>query len=409
MKKEEEKLLTARVIRVEDTFSSFLGYMPNPDEILRDTGERISVYREMRTDPRIKSLLKVFKSMALSYPVNLKQGTSKEAVFSYCKETLSQSLFYRLEKRLLSAVEYGFSVVELVWSLADGEWVPADMVLRKPERFVFDAEGGLKYRSGSGELVDLYEQPYKWLVYRHDKDAENPYGTSALKSCYWPWKFKKAGAQFWLMAAEKFAVPSILALFDTTEPEDRIRERALRLSELLSTVQSGSGAALANIRDVKLLSAPEKVSEFRTLMDWCDTQMAYGIVYQSLAVQEAEYGTRAQAEVHRDVLSSVAKAECIEMAEVLQRLVDWVVVLNFGPEEVSPQVEFDLKEKATWQQVMEALDRGVPVSRDAIYGRYGIPEPVSEEDAFVRNAGATAISGIALADTGKKKVRAFLI
>lgn len=405
MKRQDEKLLTARVIRVEDTFSSFLGYMPNPDEVLRDTGERITVYREMRTDPRIKSLLKVFKSAVLAYPPVVQQAQAREAVYGFCRERLDQSLFYRLEKRLLSAVEYGFSAVELVWELdSEGYWVPVDTVLRKPERFVFDAEGNLKYRTPTGELVNLYEQPYKWLVYRFDKDAENPYGTSALKSCYWPWKFKKAGAQFWLMAAEKFSVPSILALFDTSEPEDRIRERALRLSELLSTVQSGSGAALANIKDVKLLSSPEKVSEFRTLLEWCDTQIAYGIVYQSLAVQEAEYGTRSQAEVHQDILSSVARSECLELVEAFQRLVDWVVELNFGSEEATPRIQFDFRVQASWDQVVQAMDRAVPVSRAALYERYGIPKPTSEEDAFLKPSGGP-LGGIELADTDKKKAR----
>jgi phage gp29-like protein len=257
-----------------------------------------------------------------------------------------------------------------------------------------------------GELIDLYDQAYKWLVYRFDKDAENPYGTSVLKSCYWPWKFKKAGAQFWLMAAEKFSVPSILALFDSSEPEERLRERALRLSELLSTVQSGSGAALANIKDVKLLSTPEKVSEFKTLMEWCDTQIAYGIVYQSLAVQEAEYGTRAQAEVHKDILSSVARAECLELSEVFQRLVDWIVELNFGTQVVSPRIQFDFREPASWQQLVEAVDRNIPVSKSAIYERYGIPEPVNAEDEFIKPS-TNPLSAIELADTGtgKKKAR----
>lgn len=405
--KAKTEQLSLRVIPAPDLFSSFVGYMPNPDEVLRDTGERISVYREMRTDPRIKSLLALVKSSVLEYVPRIEQGDARPAVAEFVGKAIDQTLLYALEKRLLSAVDYGYSVVELVWKNDDGWWLPDDVVLRKPERFVFDADGRLKYKDiSTGELIDLYDQAYKWLVYRYDKDAENPYGTSALKSCYWAWKFKKAGSQFWIMAAEKFSVPSILALFDTSEPEDKIRERALHLSELLSTVQSGSGAALANIKDVKLLTSPEKVSEFRSLMEWCDQQISYGITGQSLATQEAEFGSRAQASVHSDVLKTLAKGVCRELSEVLQRLVSYVVELNYGPGEVEPLIRFDLEEHATWDELVEAIDRGIPVSKNALYNRYGVPKPANDDDAFIRQA-ATAVDPLALAmaDESKKKVR----
>lgn len=403
----DQKTLSMRVLTVDAALSSFMGYMPNPDEVLRDTGERITVYREMRTDPRIKSLIALVKSTILAFAPRIEQADSTPQVYDQVLLSIPQSLLYSLEKRLLSAIEYGFSVVEVVWKNRDGWWVVEDVVLRKPERFAFDAEGRLKYRDPqSAELRDLYNQAYKWLVFRYDKDAENPYGTSALKSCYWAWKFKKAGSQFWIMAAEKFSVPSILALFDTTEPEDKIRARALDLSQMLSTVQSGSGAALANIKDVKLLTSPEKVSEFRSLMEWCDQQMSYGITGQSLATQEAEYGSRAQASVHRDTLTLLAKGACRDLSEVLQRLISYVVELNFGPDETEPQIRFDLDEHTTWEELMQAIDRGIPVSKQALYTRYGVPEPGGEEDVFVKppQSGMDPLS-LAMADAGKKKAR----
>ena len=120
------------------------------------------------------------------------------------------------------------------------------------------------------------------------------------------------------MATEKFSVPSILALFETQEGEDKARQRATELAKALGEVSSGSGAALANIKDVKVLSVDGKLSEFKALMDWCDTQIAYAIVYQSLAVQEAENGTRAQAEVHADTFLAATKQTCRDITPVLE-------------------------------------------------------------------------------------------
>jgi hypothetical protein len=239
----DEATLTVRVIKIDD-FRAFLGFMPNPDEVLRDAGKSIETYRLMKADARIKSLLRVAKAEILNYPLSLEQGKAEDSVYEGVKEGLDEAFLYEAEKRLLTAMDYGYSCVELLWKNDAGLWKPVDAVQRKPERFVFDMEGRLKHRSMSG-LVDLYTQAYKWLVYRFDKDAENHYGTSALKACYWPWAFKKAGAEFWLMAAEKFAVPSILALFESSKREEDIREKALELSEMLSSIQSGSGGAVA--------------------------------------------------------------------------------------------------------------------------------------------------------------------
>lgn len=394
--------LTARVIRLDDSISSIMGYMPNPDEVLRDAGEAISIYREMKIDGRVKSLLTVAKSAVLNYPVRLDAASSRKAVMDEVRRCLEGFPLENVVKRLLSAMDYGYSAVELIWKNDSGWWRPSDVVARKPERFSFDQDGRLKHRTRDGILLDLYSQSYKWLVWRHDKDAENPYGTSVLKACYWPWKFKKAGLEFWLMATEKFSVPSILALFETQDGPDKARERAAELARALGDVSSGSGAALANIKDVKTISIDGKLSEFKSLMDWCDTQIAYAIVYQSLAVQEAENGTRAQAQVHADTFLSATKQTCRDIAPVLQQVVDWIVELNFGPGEESPQVQFDLSDYASWAVVKDAIGLGVPVSLSTLYDRYGLPKPEGDADGFVQ-AAAPPVPPLAFADDVKKK------
>jgi phage gp29-like protein len=381
----DRKVLEARVIKTDELYSTFVGYMINPDEVLRDTGEAFTIYREMKTDARVKSLLSVAKAAILNYPLRLERGEASDAVMAVAERAVGSLPLYEPTKRLLSGIDYGYAVVELVWKNEDGWWLPDDAVLRRPERFSFDADGRLKYRR-LGELVDLYGLAYKWLVYRHDKDAENPYGTPVLKACYWPWKFKKAGLEFWLMACERFSVPSILALFESTEGEDKLRDRALAISDMLSQMSSGSGAALANVKDVKTLELTGALSEFRALMDWCDTQIAYGIVQQSLAVQEAQNGTRAQAQVHEDVFLATAKLTARELASVLQSIIAWTVELNFGPGQAAPIVAFDLADHATFMELMKAIELGVPVSRSSLYERYGLPEPEDEDDAYTGTA-----------------------
>jgi hypothetical protein len=46
-------VLTTQIIR--DDFSRVLSYMPNPDDVAVGSSAAYQTYREMRTDPRIKS------------------------------------------------------------------------------------------------------------------------------------------------------------------------------------------------------------------------------------------------------------------------------------------------------------------------------------------------------------------
>jgi hypothetical protein len=55
---------------------------------------------------------------------------------------------------------------------------------------------------------------------------------------------------------------------------------------------------------------------------------------------------------------------------------------------------------------MTAIDKGIPVSHDAMYSRYGLPEPRDKEDRFIKEKTA---SGFDLSDSNqpansKKKV-----
>jgi len=396
----ERSTLTAQIVTADD-FTRFLGYMPNPDEILRDTGEAVSIYREMKTDPRIKSLLGLLKTAVMNHPFRIRQGEASDDVFSFVSKAPIFRRFSREIRELLSAIDFGFSVSELEWALEHGWWLPTRIISHRPERFVFDSDGGLVWRH-FGELVPLTDE-HKWLVYQFESEAENPYGSSILKACYWAWKFKRAGLEFWLLATEKFSVPSIIALFESQGDEDKLRERAASLSQMLSTMTGGSGGAVANVKQIQPLEMAGSLEMFQTLVDWCDTQMAYGLAGASLAVQEAQNGSRAQAVVHEDMFFESAKGIARDIEPVLQEIIDWMVELNFGPDAVAPSGEFDLDDYASWDEVAAAIDREIPVSKEALYSRYGLPRPADDEDSFLKPATAQAPGGFAFADDGKKK------
>lgn len=377
-----KKRLTAEVISPQEHLHTFLSYMPNPDRILRDTGESMDTYREMLLDGRLRSLLKLRKTSVLNYPWRLTAGEpAAEPIADRVRDFLDNRNLYHEMLEMLSAIELGYSVTEVVWELREGWWVPAKLKGRKQERFRFSPAGGLVYLSPSGDRP--LEETYKFIVHRHDPPAENPYGDAVLKQCYWPWRFKKAGWRFWMTVAEKFGVPTVLAIFETAD-EGEAAERATMLAESLAGIQGDAAVGLANVKSVQALEMRGNVGDFRSLIDAANTELSYAITGQSLATGEAEYGTRSQGEVHETVLREFVKSDARALAHTIQEtLIEWMVDLNFGPDAPRPRFSFELEDYAPWSTVKEAIEVGVPVSRGDLYDRYGLPRPKDEEDAYL--------------------------
>jgi phage gp29-like protein len=397
MKKPDNKTLTTQVI-TDGVLGSVLNYLPNPDDIAPGTFSSYDAYRQMRTDPRIKSLLNKLKTAALNFPVNITQPEGcPDDVFNLVQGFDLWPKLYQKLKRVYSGLDYGFSVSELVWRIENGLYIPDNIITRKPERFAFGRDWTL-YLNEQGTRRPLNE-PYKWLEYHHDTDDENPYGTSVLRCVYWPWMFKRAGYEFWLQATEKFSVKTILAIFKADGNEDTLRERAAAIARQLMTISSGSAAAVGNVDTIHELGMSGDLAGFASLVDACDTQISYGLTGQTIATSKTEGGSLALGEVQADLFYEDAKGIAMEGQALVQKIINWAAELNGYTNITPPAAEVDAERRASFDQVMTAIDHSVAISKDALYDRYGLPRPRDEDDAFLKPEPA----GFALSDSERKK------
>ena len=194
------------------------------------------------------------------------------------------------------------------------------------------------------------------------------------------------------MAAEIVGAPTILALFDV-KGENEAKKRAQELTEMMADWQSGSNGSLANVRDVKVISS--QINDFKTIIDVCDTEIAYALTAQALTTNTAQYGTHAQGETHVQTYDDLIKGDAYLLQQTDQKLVDAFIELNF-PGEVAPEYDIDSADFADWSIIRDAIDRGVPVSLKAIYNKVHVPQPVDEKDSFVK-----AQPSFGFSDTGK--------
>lgn len=388
MAKPTNKELTTQVIT--DNVLNFLSYMPNPDDVASGTFDSYETYRKMRSDPRIKSLLGKIKTLTLNLPLHIVQGEADDKVFDFIKNLPLFRNMQKKMKRMLSSLDYGFSVSELIWKIDGGVYIPDNFITRKPERFHFNYNWDLFLNAVGGNKK--LNQDYKWLIMQHDPDDENPYGTSVLRCVYWAWMFKQAGYDFWLQATEKFSVKSLVALFQADGDENTIRTRASEIAQMLMGISSGSTAAVGNVQSIQDISMSGDLSHFKELVEACDVQICYGLTGQAIATSTTNGGSLALGEVQADLMFEDCKGIALELQSVLQKIIDWTCELNFGADTATPQIVFDVEKRATFDQVLQAIDRKIPVSRSALYSYYALPEPTDEDDAFVREDGGMMLS-----------------
>ncbi len=396
-----------------DQFWNVVQYMPNPNEILTDHKGFVQTIKDMKKDPKIGSHLRMRKDIVASLPWRITQADSPDNVFELIKNNLREKLNWEQDiKEFLSAIEYGYSLSEVLWRERESYWLPDSLKNRKPENirfktFIEESDGGKKSIWLPFWLPEnkVLEDKYKFLVYRNNPEAEDPYGTSDLMMCYWPWRFKQLGWEFWLEAARKCGAPSIVALFDSNDIRDAT-EKAKILSESLAEIEGGSGVALANVKEIQKLEMTGNLQDFQTLINTCNAEISFALTTQTLSTQEGEFGTRAQATVHDSNLLRVCYGDAKALAGTLQCLIDWMVEINFGKNIPSPKGEFDLKAYASLAEVILAIDAGIPVSKSTLYDRYALPQPKDEADVFLKPASLSQPDLIGLSDSKKKlKIR----
>lgn len=383
--------VTSKILNLTG-FRSIMGYAADTSSWLNDVGERESVFDEMRDDPRIESLIKNRKDKVLQMTGSFTESKNKR-VNEACENLLTFNTFYKLNNILLNAVPYGLSACEVLWKFVDGFYIPYNFVPIPRNALSFPQRDGLDFNTPVITQQNIVlDDKRKFIVHRNDDGNLSQWGRPALRSAYGFWKFKQLGVKFWAMAAEIVGAPTILALFDARN-ETEARERAKTLTEIMSDWKSGSNGSLGNVRDVKVISS--QINDFKTIVEICDTEIAYALTCQSLAVNEGQYGTRAQGTLHEATYDETIKGDAYLLQQTDQQLVNAFVELNF-PGEAAPQYDIDSTDFASWEIIRDAIDRGVPVSLKALYNKVHLPKPTDEKDSFVK-----AQPGFGFSDRGK--------
>ena len=274
----DKKNLTSTIVKPYSGMQQLFDMMPNPDEILEIEGP--GVYDKMNHDPHVFSCMQQRKGWLLAKTWDILPASNSKKdkdVADFVRNIINDRMNFRESlENIHTALDHGFSVSEAVWSIDGGSWIPG-MEARDWRRFAFKPDGTLMLKDPTWEQKRL-DQPYKFVLHRNEPRPENPYGRSVMTRCYWPWRFKRAGFEFWLTVLEKFGIPSLAALFDGPDNKDQAREMADFISEQLMSMANGAAGAFSNVKDVKAIEAKGRAEEFRDLITVCNQEISKAVL-----------------------------------------------------------------------------------------------------------------------------------
>ena len=397
-----------------------LGALPDVDDALAEEGE--DVYLRMEADPDVAAALDQIDRRVLgrdlewSPPVGMEADPLAVENAEYVARVIRGELDLRADlEHLFRAKSRRFAVSQVVWRRGDGRygeppgtWIPARLRPEDGGRFGLTRDGALFTRQAGRRVLLSAPGRYdrKFVYSAHGFEPRRPNGRSVLDRAYWPWKMLRTVEGYWLDAADRFAVPPIVALLEMVadahdeKQVDRLKELVGLMAESLAPLQSGSTAAVA-AKDVKAITANGGF-DFDQFSDYLIRRIRKAILSSTLTVDTNGVGARAHAEEHQDEVDGVAMWYAADLARTVERsLGRWISLARYG-DRARPafaRAAFDFRQPATFKQYLEAAQAGFPVSREAGYTVYNLPRPAGgqregepDPDAFTaeRVIGTTA-------------------
>lgn len=315
--------------------------------------------------------------------------------------------FAQLPGAIYHALLRGYNVHEIIWAYDGGMYYPAAYLPVMPQFFAWECRSGepdrlLLYPRGVGFSDGRAFPRHKFIVALNNQGVDHPMENSILRALV-PWFCAAVWGPRWLMQyCQIFGLP--IRTFRAGSAEERA-DLEIKLAEQ------------PVVTDVVLLDGEEMTVQSpgsstglpqRELIELAEKACHKLILGQTLTSDTSDGGSRAQAQVHSEVL----KDELMSIGEYVcgvlnAQLVPAIVRMNYGGTQVPmPELRCSLPNAAATRETVELLDGminrlGMSIRRSDVYDKLGIAMPDPGDDvlgpAMAPAPGRDAISAAAAA------------
>jgi hypothetical protein len=295
----------------------------------------LEAYRRMRNDPQVQAEISVIKLPILAQTFSIDgPGDIVETI----TKAISAS-YNRIISRALLAIEFGFSVQEIIWAENDNlftisgsmDFDPVSVKLNINEYgdvISYTIPGGIEV---PGE---------KAFVFTYRKEFGNPYGTSRLLSAYDVWRTKELIWLFTNRYFERKGNPPTVVKYPATpnqKESDRNADDALEMGRALL---ENAVVALPSTRDetgkeiweLGYLTDDARAGMFLDYLTYLDRMILRAMfIPDRVMTQEDSAGSYALARAHLDLFLISEDGLISELEEEMNRqVVDKIIEYNYG-------------------------------------------------------------------------------
>jgi len=374
--------------------NSWTGYA---DEVYNKDRKIADYIKMVETDSQIKAALDLIQNSLSTQRYMVKPASEKKEdkeIAGFVEEVLEgMSIpFRRVRKDMLTAIQYGYSVSEIVYRYDEEkkkivwDYLRSIDIETLQDCFIIDKYGDVKtvvQKTGSGldatgTGYDDIKIPAEYcLIYSFDSEFNNPYGRSILRQCYDHWFMKRKVQKYYNIYLQKLQNPFL-------HGKTANRSDADVLDKALDQVESGRTHVVTNTDDaIDVIETKNNGEGFLQAIQHHNMMIFRRMGIPSLIFgQDQASGSYAQSQSHQEVFHEFLEGVLEEQAGLMQEKIKELVDLNYSPENY-PKFYFEPLMKDQVIQLLMALaqfantgsiDTNMPWFQNLIY------------DAVVRNS-----------------------
>lgn len=319
-----------------------------------------------------------------SLPITVESASDRDKdkeIADAVRTLLSRSNTRSLLKDLMDAIGKGYAVVEIMWDTSAGDhWRPQLYKWRDPRFFQFDqvTMHELRLRDEQDLLNGIPLAPYKFVRHLPRSKSGIPIRGGIARLAAWAYMCKGYTLKDWMAFAEVFGMPMRLGKYGATAKEDEISILKMAVANL----GSDAAAVFPDSMQVELIEAGNKGGSsdfFERLAKYLDDQVSIGILGQ-VASSQGTPGRLGDDKLQAEVRDDYRDDDAALLAETLNRdLVRAYVDLNYGPQELYPEIHLRAAQPEDTTALVNALEKLVPlglkVEQSVVRDKLGLPDP----------------------------------
>lgn len=375
--------------------ATFMGdVLDNPDPVLKNNIENKGweLYQEMGyKDLKISSALKTRKAGVLSKPWHVEAGSDAPEDVEWAEMLEYEILrkmprFDKKRKQMLSAIQYGFSVMEAIWMYDEktGLVRPADLKEKDQQYFGFKIDTHDLLFRPAAEFTFQSLPAYKFLVTTFEEERDNPYGTPIMRNVYWYYFFKRIGVKFWAMSIEKWANPTAILKHPNTIKDKTIRDA---IKEQIKALRNwGTEIVMPKSYELELKEAVHQAGGSQEkFARYIDALIAQEVLGQTLTSDVADSGAYSAGKVHDEVRQDYIEDDAKMLQSTMDVLLQWLTMFNKGDVQYFPTFKIEYEPEGDRKLEAEILDfainkLGMSVNEEEAYNKLQLKPPSDDKD-----------------------------